>query len=172
MYCPKCASDNHSDQNFCRGCGLDLAPVSKALAGGPAAAGPNTIKQLSAFSRSPMFRWGFVALWLGLLLVIGMGVGGDMVTRFSRPLGRLINDATGLAVLPLLAGAGLMAYSILFPSPKGSPVDVSPLRPVPTNSLNEGHDAIQPPAPSISEHTTYRLDKKDAETPSRKSEMI
>ncbi|MGH9760684.1 MAG: hypothetical protein ACREAC_07555, partial [Blastocatellia bacterium] len=115
---------------------------------------------------------GFVAMWLGLLLVIGMGVGGDMVARFSRPLGRLINDATGLAVLPLLAGVGLMAYSILFPFTKRPPLDVSELRSVPTNSLGEGDDSFQLPAPSISEHTTYRLDKKDREAPSRKSEMI
>jgi len=33
MYCPKCGTENIEDARFCRGCGVDLGPVSQALAG-------------------------------------------------------------------------------------------------------------------------------------------
>ena len=33
MYCPKCGTENIEDARFCRGCGVDLGPVSQALTG-------------------------------------------------------------------------------------------------------------------------------------------
>ena len=31
MFCPKCATENHEQTRFCRGCGMDLETVSRAL---------------------------------------------------------------------------------------------------------------------------------------------
>lgn len=36
MFCPKCGTQNPENGKFCRTCGTDLAPVSKALSGKPA----------------------------------------------------------------------------------------------------------------------------------------
>ena len=165
MYCPRCATENNSDQNFCRGCGMDLAPISKVLTGrSTEQSGP--LKEITNYSKLPMFRWGFLGLWIGLLLTIALGVGGDLLARVSKPVGGLLNEMTGLAVVVLLAGVGLMIYSCLYPARAASTADRSvALNSVPTNALDEPPIAVSSPQQSIAEHTTFRLDHPDSESP-------
>jgi hypothetical protein len=174
MYCPKCGTDSSIEQKFCRSCGMNLLPVSEVLAGEELELHPSTPGQESlikaastastpaAFYRSKMFRWGFVTGWLGLLLVITLGAGGDALSHISPGLGAISNDLAGLAVVPMLLGAGLIAYSY-FIAVAHAATGVHSIDELARERHTIGlpSPGISEPVPSVTEPTTYRLDLKE-----------
>ena len=60
MYCPNCGTSTSLDQKFCRGCGLNLSPVSQMLTNSPEprpeATGPSQVRVLD-IDRRRIFRW-------------------------------------------------------------------------------------------------------------------
>jgi len=110
--------------------------------------------------RAKAFRWGFGIMWIGLLLILIMGIGGDALRGLSPRLGKFVEDLAGLGVIPLLGGVGLMIYSRFLdnivsalPNPKGPASLPAEKHAITVNPIRRGE-----PAPSVTEGTTYHLD--------------
>jgi hypothetical protein len=171
MYCPKCGTNTTIEQKFCRSCGINLSPVSEMLAGGELEPAPGSLPDSlinapltpATFYRSKMFRIGFLWTWVGLLLVILLGAGGDALMHISQSLGVVSNDLAGLAVVPLLLGAGLIAYSYFLAKAQSATTPPSAKQAFPrvkdTIGLPERGTAES--VSSVTEQTTYPLNLKE-----------
>ena len=159
MYCPKCGTQTTDDQKFCRGCGLNLLPVSLILTGQPAEAIPEKVDNDSGWRG--LRKRGFFLFWLGMIFIVVMSVAREFIASFDHSLGRLLDNIAELGCLPLIVGACLMAYSRFFQK-AGSGVaaqagqkNIGPTSP----SIPERRAVTSPGAlPSVTEHTTYRLE--------------
>jgi len=69
MYCPKCAAPNDDAGRFCRGCGVNLAPVARALSSDRLAQPAADWLEKYAESRSTVAKGSAL---LGTSLVIGI----------------------------------------------------------------------------------------------------
>lgn len=104
MLCPNCGKSSKLDQKFCRACGMNLAPVSKALAEHLSA----DVSRESAKERDRR---------IARRLLQRMGLGGIVlfIGFFSYAISRrlLHNDLAELGSgLILLAGTFLMMWAI------------------------------------------------------------
>ena len=99
------------------------------------------------------------------MLAALLGIVGDAMQSISWRLGHFIENLAGLGGLVLLAGIGTMIFSRFF-----APVGTSePARqraiPPPAGSVNHpgqpnpSFEGREPPASSVTEHTTYTLDQ-------------
>jgi hypothetical protein len=176
MYCPKCGTETSPDRKFCRSCGLPLEPVSQLLTGWPlnhqTPTAP-TEQGTSVDQRRRMLRLGFITMWAGLLSIILMGIIGEAISSAISPessqLGQRIENLAAIGVIPMLLGVGLMIYSRLLAKsqPQAPRAQARPLLPESRPYINS--PGIQSPvsrpadqAPSVTEHTTFRLEHPES----------
>jgi len=150
MFCPGCATENGSEQGFCRRCGLSLSPVRLASEGRVDEA------LLKLGKGSGRITTGLVVILIGLLNVL-------INNALDAWLAAYISGALGTAVGTPLVLTGLsqvkQAKRLLDPSEraKGLPGAAhagDALNGAPTRALKPGGTA----ADSVTEHTTLELD--------------
>lgn len=150
MFCPGCATENGSEQGFCRRCGLSLSGVRIASEG-------RLDEALLKLSKgSGRITAGLVVILVGLLnVLINNALDAWMAAYLSGALGTAIGAplvATGLSQVK-------QAKRLLNPSESvkgltGASRAGEALTGAPTRVLNAGGTA----AGSITEHTTLELD--------------
>lgn len=165
MFCPKCGVQNPETGKFCRGCGTDLANVSNALAGKPAA--------------QPLLdRKGKPYTWEGAITKFAGGMAFfviSIVLAFSNMAGGeawwfwMLIPAFGMM------GSGIAQYVQLKKLERGLPVyspsaDAGTLSPAANNALPpqqtewaaEGESRYKTgdlvPPPSVTDNTTRHLE--------------
>ena len=102
MFCPSCATENQSEQKYCRRCGQPLAGVHLALEGRV----DEAIKTLKIGEKTPRIK--FVLLTFALLLLFPWII---YVLRTGSPLTFLLMPAWGL-LLGLLIGFSKRAFKL------------------------------------------------------------
>jgi hypothetical protein len=102
MFCPKCATENQSEQKYCRRCGQPLAGVHLALEGRV----DEAIKTLKIGEKKP--RVIFVLLAIALLALLPWTANE---LRNGAPLTFLLMPAWGL-LLGLLIGLSKRAFKL------------------------------------------------------------
>ena len=114
MLCPNCGTQTTNEQKFCRNCGMNLEPVSKALAahlsqeGLPVPPPAREAERLALRRMATGLIWGIGVLLIGILLlsmtkVFALRPGYKMLGLFVTLLGTFISV---LAVLwPLRSAA-------------------------------------------------------------------
>ncbi len=102
MFCPSCATENQSEQKYCRRCGQPLAGVQLALEGRV----DEAIKTLKIGEKKP--RLIFVLLAIALLLLV---TSTTLALRTGAPLAFLLMPAWGL-LLGLLIGLSKRAFKL------------------------------------------------------------
>ncbi|MGH9834101.1 MAG: zinc ribbon domain-containing protein [Blastocatellia bacterium] len=161
MFCPRCATQNKSDQKFCRGCGLSLPAVRLALEGkvDEAAAelkrssdnlgggvGTMGFFVLAAAINAFLWDWGvLINLLLGVLITI------RWFHRGFKQMERVMKTLEGKeqqTAPPAIAPAGQ-------PNQQVEPMPQSELS---LSSVPDTDPILAPPAPgSVAEHTTFEL---------------
>jgi len=175
MYCPKCATPASPDQKFCRACGWSLQPHAQALAGQsppiePAQTSPERSERLQKRQRRVLF-WGVVTLVGGTIQALVAGhvyyLMGEASGVVDPAMSTLLSGVTGVGMLILLIGLCLMGYwgflkasnMILLPKPTALPQAALTTK-LPPERQPE-------PMPSVTEHTTERLEASEAPIPAR-----
>ena len=141
MLCPNCGTRTTTEHRFCRGCGMNLEPVSRALAAHLSPGGAAAAKAAREAERRALRRMangliaGVVVTLFGVLLmallpgkgfkVIGVaaalvGLVAALVSVLS-PL-RSANDGGGEAAAPALDDATAAATGRLLHEPAAEPV--------------------------------------------------
>lgn len=166
MYCPKCGIDTLIDTKFCRGCGMDLQPISQILTGQPVKPSPiHTLLSLQTPSVSPRKkarRAGFIAMGGGLLLAAFLGILGGAFLNLDNDLGEFVASLAGLGGLVFTVGIGIMIYSFFLSKVPTVAHDTQPNLIPPAQPY-----AQMPPADfghrvsSVTENTTNLLDTED-----------
>ena len=150
MFCPACATENGSEQGFCRRCGLSLSAVPIASEGRLDEA------LLKLGKGSGRISAGLIVILVGLLnALINNALDAWMMAYLSGGLGTAIGAtlvAKGLSQVK-------QAKRLLNPSESvkglpGPPRAGEALAGAPTRALRPGGT----PAGSITEHTTLELD--------------
>lgn len=103
MFCPSCATENQSEQKYCRRCGQPLAAVQLALEGRV----DEAIKTLKIGEKVPR-RVKYVLLAIALLLLSSTMA---RALRTGAPLTFLLTPAFGL-LLGLLIGFSTRAFKL------------------------------------------------------------
>ena len=166
MLCPNCGTTTTTEHRFCRHCGMNLAPVSKALAahlaqGGVAAAPPAA----EGSGRSDLRRMANgLAAGVGILLL------GVLLLSLSR-IFMLRPSYKLFSVVALCLGTFVSLLAVLSPLRSmgrrrgGDPPEG--LKTTPTGRLL--HESTFEPVPrSVTDHTTDLL---GVEIPDRKSHV-
>lgn len=158
MFCPNCAADNGTEQNYCRSCGLKLDSISKSLA-----------EQFPSveYAKLQKRKERFEKLGLGSLAVsgaIGLGLILSKAAYYKLILFGpevLFWSAVGALALSGLLSVFFFNYPKLFMkfenvnphlSPSG---DHSGVAPLPTNKLID--ERPFEPVGSVTEHSTELL---------------
>ena len=170
MYCPNCATQASADQKFCRSCGLSLQMISQMLTGQfPATESDRALVEIVEriqSHRDKMKRWGFIMMWGGMVVAALFGVIGGAMTSINWALGNFIASLAGIGGVILLVGIGLMIYTRFLPKApayRQPPQPTALPRAEPTSQLPpERHPE---PVPSVTEHTTVRLETPEYEPP-------
>lgn len=160
MFCPRCGTENGSEQGYCRQCGLPLAAVVLA-ADGRVEEARGTLKRGAG-----NLSGGVIILAIGFLNALANGY-------FAAWQSAIFSAALGTAVgVPLIA-AGVArvrsAKRLLSPGEgaKALPGAGEAKRDLPPPGADAGApEPVQPAHGSVAEHTTLRLDSPD--TPGRK----
>jgi len=110
MLCPNCGTKTTAVHKFCRGCGMNLEPVSKALAahlapggGASAAAAREAERRAARRLRNGLLAGAVVILLAVLALSVLSGKAFKLMAVVAALLGVLLSLAAVLA--PLRAGA-------------------------------------------------------------------
>ncbi len=173
MYCPTCGTTASAEQKFCRACGTNLQIVSQALSGQLTTSVPNDLMSVVQELRSrrrKMFRWGFITFWGGIIVAALLGVIGGALESINPPVGEAIAALSGLGGIILLIGIGMMIYSAFLPKVSGP--TSSAQSPALSSSASPTGTPMPPspePVPSVTEHTTVKLESPQPETAPRPS---
>lgn len=174
MYCPTCGTAASAEQRFCRACGTNLQIISQALSGQLSASISSDLVRLVQDMRSrrrKIRRWGFIVFWGGTIVAAFFGVVGGAVESISPPVGDAIASLSGLGGIIVLIGIGMMIYSAFLPKAP----DSLPLPHSSALSSSESPISISTPSspesvPSVTEHTTMKLESRQPETAPRPPE--
>jgi hypothetical protein len=155
MYCPNCGRAATEGQRFCKSCGLNLLSVSQALSGRV------TTQEEQKLYRQRMdeIRHGLRTMFTGLGLAIfffffkGLGLGFAAIGAivFFVGLGKIVS-ATVFASPKMSVDFRWPTQGEAPREPERMPVSVEP-RP------------LEGPPPSITEHTTVRLESPPSVPP-------
>src|SRR5688572_28041365 len=152
MLCPNCGTRTTAEHKFCRACGMNLEPVSKALAEHLAPDGVSRSTSARASERRAVRRMttGLVAGFaLTLLGVVFMAVAPGRGPRTVGLLAALI----GLVVALLFVLSPLRSMRDAAAEPAPPPLDPSAAE---TGRLL--HEQTAEPVPSVTERTTELLE--------------
>ena len=177
MYCPKCGRPASDDQKFCRSCGWNLYIHAQMLAGQSPMVEPDKTLVESAERERLQKRqrrvlvWGVVTLVGGTTQALVAGhvnyLMGEASGVIDSAMVTLLSWVTGIGMLILLIGLCLMGYwgflkasnMILLPKPTALPQAALTTK-LPPERQPE-------PMPSVTEHTTERLEASEAPIPAR-----
>lgn len=151
MYCPKCGTQIIGENKFCRGCGTNLIPVTLLVKGQNwVEAAQKDANFATNISSNKFFQCGISILFMGLFTTIIFG---------SLEL----NKIAGIGSAFIIAGAGILAYPWLpgvmnkefgkYCSKSLTPPDS------PVNNKRFKTSEMKAVPPSITEHTTHKLDE-------------
>ena len=147
MLCPNCGTKATTQHKFCRGCGMNLEPVSKALAAHLSPGGASAAREAEGRGarriRNGLFAGVFVILFGALLMSFLPGKGFTLFGLLAILLGVVITLA---AVLPPLR-ASAKAYE--------EPAQLPNEDAAATQRLL--HENTIEPASSVAERTTELL---------------
>jgi hypothetical protein len=163
MHCPRCGTIATANQQFCRGCGLNLEKVAEVLGEAVAvqSSPPNQIDALRERQKkfenlagiAGLSTFGLVLLTLIVIVVVKMIVVG----------GLLIIPGTLLILLAI--GAGAMGTFQMYSKSLKAKLEEKPLPPSKTPLTIGAADTYPLPPQSVSEGTTELLEKtRRAET--------
>jgi hypothetical protein len=164
MYCPHCSNQNLDNAKFCRACGMDLEVVALAL--GNKIAPPSAWLEKYGESKSKMITGAVLAApSLLILLVLAFFVSDKLglLVVWSSLLGWMA--VWGIIKIATNAGEMAKARTMLNalgssnPEPAAASLNAAPENRLPPRSIYDT-DQLQSP-PSVTEHTTKFLNKKD-----------
>jgi predicted lipid-binding transport protein (Tim44 family) len=151
MLCPNCGTRTTTEHKFCRNCGMNLEPVSRALAahlshGGAAAAAAARASERRAVRRMTRgLMAGVLVVVFGVLLMLLPGRGFQMLGVLSALIGIV---AALAAVFSTLRAAGeapaYMAPHVPDPaaSPTGRLLEEQTFEPVPASVTERTTDLL------------------------------
>ena len=149
MLCPNCGTKATGPHKFCRGCGMNLEQVSKALAAhlspGGAAAAREAEGRAARRIRNGLFAGVFIVLFGALLMSLLPGKGFTLFGLLAVLLGVVITLAAVLPPLRASARAG-----------EEEPAQLTDEGAAATQRLL--HESGIDPAASVAERTTELLD--------------
>jgi hypothetical protein len=153
MLCPNCGTKTTNDYKFCRNCGMNLEPVSKAVAAHLAPGGAASAAAARASDRRAVRRTTR-GLLTGIIVVL-FGV-----FMMAVPLG---NAFQVLGLMSALLGIVFVLVTVLSTMRVSAPTDVAPTPPpprlpdaaAPTGRLLD--ESRIEPVPSVTDHTTELL---------------
>jgi hypothetical protein len=154
MLCPNCGTQTTGEQKFCRNCGMNLEPVSKALATHLAQGGLDAPPAEKEAERRDLRRMtngliiGVAVMLLGALVLADARL--FMLRPWVKMLGTFLTCLgvfiSLLAVLSPLRSAGRPRAAALPDEPEGAPATGRLLR-----------ESTLEPVPSVTERTTDLL---------------
>ncbi len=161
MFCPNCAANNRSEQNFCRSCGLKLDAISRNVAEQfPSVEYAKLQKRKETFEKLGLTSLAVTgAIGLGMFI---FKVGYYKLMLFGPEI--LLWSAFGAFAVAGLLSVFFFNYPKQFMKfekidPIVSPTDISSdAAPLPTNKLIE--DRSFEPIGSVTEHSTELLNVK------------
>ena len=155
MYCPSCAAQNSTDQNFCRSCGMNLEQTAISLRSHSA----ETLEKLDREERS-LERFGTFALG-GFAVIGGLAICGLFYYIFMK---MVLSGSQPWAGVALILGIFFAVLSLVFVGWQESLKEkrnkfekdrrVEDPQPAPTKPLLEDH---MPQPASVIERTTDLL---------------
>ena len=147
MLCPNCGTKATTTHKFCRGCGMNLEPVAKALAAhlspGDASAAREAEGRAARRTRGGLFAGAFIILFGALLMTMLPGKGITLIGLLTILLGVVISLAAALP--PLRAAASVDEEPARLPNEDAAA----------TQRLL--HENTIEPAASVAERTTELL---------------
>jgi len=161
MYCPNCGRQAAPGQRFCKGCGLNLLSVSQSLSGQVM----TPEEQREHRRRLEEVRHGVRTLFTGLGLMF-------FFYFFFHSLG-----FAAIGAMVFFFGVGRIASATVFTSPRHtlefhwpsqSPEQPSQA-PLPLSAPPERPETMPP---SVTEHTTLRLEQPEYRPPQEKQRII
>lgn len=115
MLCPNCGTKTTTEHKFCRNCGMNLEPVSRALAAHLSAGGAASARLARAADRrnvkrltAGLFAGVFVVLF-GMLLMLLPGKGFQLLGLIAAILGLVYSLASITSTLRRMGDAGAEA---------------------------------------------------------------
>ena len=164
MFCPNCAAENLTDQNYCRSCGLKLDAVSRSLAEQSPSEEYATIQKrrmlfdkLRSLSLSLFGFLGFTLLLVGAALYKIMLFGPDLIF--------------GAAIIAFVLFGLLSIFFFVYPKLFLKLENIDPLAESTDNTVGTStgkliEDRPFEPAQSVTEHSTELLrSRKKTTTP-------
>ncbi len=161
MYCPSCGKQAVTVQKFCRSCGFGLQEVTKLLANQPPTVGSDKVQFDQQLSR--WVFWGLIGSVGGLVIA---ALGDKAIADIAPTIGQVVEffGKVMLAVgVGLLISSGIRAVwfqayggSVSQPPPQQTALPQAAL----TTELQS--DRHSEPIPSVTEHTTERLENAEA----------
>ncbi len=155
MFCPRCATENHAEQRFCRRCGLAMPAVRLALEA-------HMDEALPLMRRGQaVLEWSTLALFIGLLNgFINAYIGAWSSAAFSVVVALLIS----LVLLVVGKKKIRRANRLMQPSPQQSaPAALddgaahSAASVLPEASEQDAPQAVPPQSASVADDTTLKL---------------
>ncbi len=147
MLCPNCGTKATTTHKFCRGCGMNLAPVSEALAAhlspGGAASAREAERRAARRMRNGLLVGVFVVLLGALVMTVLSGKGFTLIGLLTILLGVVFSLA---AVLPPLRAAARVDEDDAPPPSEDAAATQRLL-----------HENTTEPAASVAERTTELL---------------
>ncbi len=162
MHCPRCGTIATTDQQFCRGCGLNLEKVAEILGEAVAvqSSPPNQIAALRERQKkfenlagiAGLSTFGLVLITLIVIVVIKMIVVGGFLL------------IPGSLVILLAIGAGVMATLQVYSKSLKEKLEEKPLPPSNTRLSIERTDPFPRQVNSVTERTTALLEGNASES--------
>jgi hypothetical protein len=117
--------------------------------------------------RKKMMKFGFIALWAGLLFGVLLTILGDALIPLGPRLGIFLSNLAPLGGLVFVFGIGMMIYSRFLPKTpaiqqpaKTTPITASPVAQLPAEPFRQ-------PIVSVTETTTRFLDETNPSSSAR-----
>jgi hypothetical protein len=153
MLCPNCGTRTTTDHNFCRNCGMNLEPVSRALAAHLSPGGAALASAARGAERRVMRQRmrglvaGVVAILFGLLLLSLLPGRGFQILGVAAALIGLVTTIMCI-ISPMRT-----AYNVAGEYAPHAPEGVAP----PTGRLLHDEQTFEPVPGSVTERTTDLL---------------
>jgi hypothetical protein len=165
MYCPNCGSETIADKKFCRSCGMDLQVILQAMNG--ELQPPSLAAAPAKSQRRQMMKYGFIALWAGLLFGVLLTILSDALIPLGPGLSSFLSNLAPLGGLVFVFGIGMMIYSRFLPKTPAiqPPANTNPITSSPVAQLPA--EPFRQPIGSVTETTTRFLDETNPASTAR-----